>query len=191
MHIVNLFGAPGAGKSSLAMLVAGFLKTRHPHFTVECPNEITKDIVYEDALKALNCQLYISGKQFWQVARCSGHVDIVVCDSPILLASVYGAFCTPPMPDEWHTVCAYHHYMYPSINYLVTRAHAFETRARAHTEEQSDEIAEAIRRTLIAEGVSYSVVQSSEETAAAIADHVASELTKLKVSKDVDDVSSS
>lgn len=180
MHIVNLFGAPSAGKSTLAMLVAGFLKTRHPQFTVEFPFEFTKGVVYDESPKALNCQLYITGCQWWQIARCEGHADIVVCDSPILLAAVYGRLCSPPMPPEWDVICKRHHDHYPSTNFFVERDHDFESKARAHTEEESDEIATSIKNTLDTYGVKFRTVTSSEGAACRIAGQIANKLNRLK-----------
>lgn len=180
MLIVNLFGAPSAGKSTLAMLVSGFLKTRHPQYTVEFPFEFTKGVVYDEAPKALNCQLYITGCQWWQIARCEGHADVVICDSPILMASVYGSLCDPPMPPEWHVICKQHHDHFPSINYFVERSHAFESKARAHSEAESDLLAEGIKSTLDSSGVKYTAVVSNESSAGTIAGRVASKLNKIK-----------
>jgi energy-coupling factor transporter ATP-binding protein EcfA2 len=137
MLVINLFGAPGAGKSTLALLVAGLLKSQHPDLTVECPDEIAKLVVYDESPKVLRCQLYIAGRQFWQIARCEGHADVVVCDSPVLLSPVYGTEHGQSLPPAFFDVCAHYHAEFPSLNYFVMRAHQFETRARVH--DQSDE----------------------------------------------------
>lgn len=180
MLIINLFGGPGSGKSTLALLVTGFLKTRHPTLTVECPGEVAKEVVYDGALKALDAQLYISGRQWWQVARCAGHADIVVTDSPILMSPVYGEECVPPMPASFHDVCKFHHDTFPSLNFFVQRAHAFEDRARAHDEAQSDRLSQRIQDRLDVCRIPYATTHSSEMQAEGIAKIAARRAQELK-----------
>jgi energy-coupling factor transporter ATP-binding protein EcfA2 len=176
MLVVNLFGAPGAGKSTLALLVAGILKTKYPEFSTECPDEIAKLAVYDEAHKALRCQIYIAGRQHWQIARCEGHADIVVCDSPILLSPVYGE----DLPAAFFDVCVHYHNMYPSLNYFVTRRHAFESKARVHGEIDEAPISAKIEDTLKRGGVVYRETVSMIAEAYTIADEAAKSL-KVKL----------
>lgn len=180
MLIVNLFGGPGSGKSTLALLVTGMLKTRHPHLTVECPGEFAKEVVYDGALKALNAQLYISGRQWWRVAQCADHADIVVTDSPIMMSPVYGRRCNPPTPPEFDTVCRFHHDQFPSMNFFVHRIHAYEAKARVHDEEASKLVAAELKAHLLREKIEHENVQSTEAFAGYIADTAAWRAEKLK-----------
>lgn len=181
MLVVNLFGAAGAGKSTLALLVAGILKTEYPHLTTECPDEFPKLLVYDEAHKAFGCQIYIAGRQQWQVARCAGHADIVVCDSPVLLSAVYGADTGQNLPEAFTEVCKHYHHTYPSLNYFVTRKHPFEARARLHTEGDEDRIGTAIRRVL--DFVDYEEAHSTWEDARRIAFDAAILATEQKAKK--------
>lgn len=144
MLVVNLFGAPSSGKSTLALLVGGILKTQYPTICTEVPDEIAKLIAYDDSTKALKCQLYVAGKQFWQIARCDGHADVVVCDSPLLLSAVYGRLHGQNVPEQFAWTLKHFHDQYESLNYFVLRDHEFETKARVHTEQEAEIIQDNI-----------------------------------------------
>lgn len=180
MLVINLFGAPGAGKSTLALLVAGLLKSKHSDLTVECPDEIAKLAVYDESHKALRCQLYIAGRQFWQVARCEGHADIVVCDSPILLSPVYGTEYGQRVPPSFFDVCAYYHAAFPSLNYYVMRTHPFEKRARVHDESDERRLEDKISEALYRAKAPFRTTVSSFVEAERIAAEAAREARKQK-----------
>lgn len=180
MLVVNLFGAPGAGKSTLALLVAGLLKTYHPDLTTECPDEIAKIAVYDEAHKVLSCQINVAGRQYWQVARCQGHADVVVTDSPILLSVVYGTETVPPMPPEFAVVCKHYHDLLPSLSFYVERTHAFERRARIQNEEGAALLGEKIKTMLTRLAVPFRTVHSDLTVAAQIADEAAALARRLK-----------
>lgn len=180
MLVVNLFGAPGAGKSTLALIVAGLLKSEHPGLTVECPDEIAKLVVYDESPKALRCQIYIAGRQFWQVARCEGHADIVVCDSPILLSPVYGTEHGQTVPPSFFDVCAHYHAAFPSLNYFVMRTHQFETRARVHDASDELRLGNKISEALYRAKVPFKTTSSSFAEAQRIVAEAACEVRILK-----------
>lgn len=88
MIVLNLFGGPGAGKSTTAALTFGKLK--QAGINAELVVEFAKDLVWEER-HAIRCQPYVFGEQLWRLERLRGKVDAVVTDSPILLSAVYGA----------------------------------------------------------------------------------------------------
>jgi energy-coupling factor transporter ATP-binding protein EcfA2 len=169
MLVVNLFGAPSSGKSTLALLVAGVLKTKYPHLTTECPDEIAKMAVYDGALKGFGCQIYVAGQQQWQVARCEGHADIVVCDSPIMLSWVYGTDQKQIVPNSFFDVARFYHNAFPSLNFHVKRNHAFETKARMHNESDAARLDASILKMLRTAEITAFPVTSTIEDAKRIA----------------------
>jgi nicotinamide riboside kinase len=172
MLVVNLFGAPGAGKSTLALLVAGLCKVHLPEYSVECPNEIAKLKIYDESLKALSCQLYIAGLQHWQIARCSGHADIVVCDSPVLLSAVYATETKDGVPPGFEETCMFYHKRFESINYFVVRAAVFENKARIHTEDDETRLAGKISNLLNRHNIRYFSAKASVGEALRIVDDI-------------------
>ena len=61
MILINLFGAPGAGKSTGAAYIFSQLKMRGVN--VELVTEFAKDKVWEKSVEVFNNQAYIFGKQ--------------------------------------------------------------------------------------------------------------------------------
>ena len=85
--IVNLFGAPGTGKSTTMAQLFSILKWNK--IDCEMASEFAKDLVWENRQETFKDQTYIFAKQNHKLFRCNGKVDVVICDSPLLLSTVY------------------------------------------------------------------------------------------------------
>ena len=68
--VCNLFGPPGAGKSTLAAYV--FAKLKMMGVNCELVTEFAKDKVWEKNNEALSNQIYIFAKQYYRMSRCTG-----------------------------------------------------------------------------------------------------------------------
>ena len=88
MQVINLFGGPGAGKSTTA---AGlFYEMKKRRIEVELVTEYAKDMVWEGRHNILEDQIYIFAKQQRRISRLRDHrIDWVITDSPIALGLVY------------------------------------------------------------------------------------------------------
>ena len=87
MIVINFFGGPNSGKSTMA---AGlFHKMKVEGFSVEHVNEYAKMCVWEERMDLLEDQLYVMAKQNRRVKRLENKVGFAVTDSPILLSSIY------------------------------------------------------------------------------------------------------
>lgn len=88
MKVINLWGGPGAGKSTTA---AGlFYEMKKRRLEVELVTEYAKDMVWEGRYNILDDQIYIFAKQQRRIARLRDHsVEWVITDSPIALGLVY------------------------------------------------------------------------------------------------------
>ena len=79
MLIINLFGAPGAGKSTGAAYVFSQLKAAG--INAELVTEFAKDKVWEETKAVFESQAYIFGKQYLRISRLVGKVDVASTES--------------------------------------------------------------------------------------------------------------
>lgn len=143
MKVINLWGSPGAGKSTVA---AGlFYKMKCAGYNVELVTEYAKDVTWEQRTELFKDQLYLLAHQNRRLERLRGKVDYCITDSPLLLTVAY-------TPEEYYsTFNDFTHELwmsYTNINYLIVRSHAFEQSGRWHSEEQSYEIDRKISRII-------------------------------------------
>lgn len=153
--IVNLFGQPGAGKSTGAAYVFAMLKMAGVN--AELVTEFAKDKTWEDNKMALKNQNYVFGKQSFKISRCVDKVDVIITDSPLLLSAIY---------DEKKSVALKNHIFeefnsYNNVNYVIKRVKPYNPIGRNQNEEQSDKIYEILINFLLTENVNYNEVQGN------------------------------
>jgi hypothetical protein len=86
--IINLFGGPGVGKSTVAADL--FCKMKREGYNVELVTEYAKELTYDERFKVLDeDQLYVFAKQHRRILRLKDQVDFIITDSPLLLSIVY------------------------------------------------------------------------------------------------------
>lgn len=153
MILVNLFGAPGAGKSTGAAYIFSQLKMRG--INAELVTEFAKDKVWEGSKAVFENQAYIFGKQYFRISRCADQVDVIVTDSPLLLSILYNN--DEDLGGTFDAVVRKVAKKYNSKNYYLKRVKDYNPSGRFQTEEESDEIAIELKRLLDREGVEYKV----------------------------------
>lgn len=146
MRVINLFAAPGVGKSTTASLI--FFNLKALGVNCELIQEYAKDKVWEKNHKALRCQPYITAKQFYRIMRMDGEVEIVITDSPVLLGIIYASF---GCGESW-TGAVYDMFnSFDNINICLERntdLHPYNPKGRNQTESESIKIDGEIRKIL-------------------------------------------
>jgi nicotinamide riboside kinase len=139
MKVINLFGGPGCGKSTLA---AGlFHQMKLQGLNCELVTEFAKDLTWENAQDNRLCQPYVFGVQYLRMQRLKGKVDYVITDSPLLLSSYYarselGAF---------HQMVKAYHDSFENMNYILTGPNRrYQPIGRNQTEDEAQQIHNAI-----------------------------------------------
>lgn len=181
MKVINLFGAPGAGKSTTMLDLTSDLKLMG--LSVENTPEFYKELILEDSHKAaFGGQLYILGEQNRRLARLEGKNEFAVTDCPLPLIGYY-------TPEDY--VPGFSGFVknlynrYNNINYFILRKHEFEKEKRIHSEEQSDKIAEDLLSMLEANKIPFKVFNSCHEISALIIEDMVREkiLDKTQLEK--------
>lgn len=113
MKVINIFGGPGCGKSTLA---AGlFHQMKLADFNCELVTEFAKDLTWERSPTRL-CQPYVFGIQYLRLQRLIGQVDYAITDSPLLLSCYYGG----ELPESFHKSIIDFHHTFENLNYILT-----------------------------------------------------------------------
>lgn len=144
MLIVNLYGAPGAGKSTGAAYI--FSKLKMLGINAELVTEFAKDKVWEESKAVFQNQAYIFGKQYFRISRVDGKVDVVITDSPILLSAFYNS--DPTLGKEFDTFVTKVSKSYDSMNLFINRVKPYNPAGRFQTEAESDKLAGDLRQFL-------------------------------------------
>ena len=151
MIIINLFGAPGSGKSTGAAYIFSQLKMLG--VDAELVTEFAKDKVWENNTEVLNNQTYMFGKQHFRISRCVDKVDVIVTDSPLLLSAIYNK--SELLGEEFNDLVAKIFKSYNSVNYFINRSKPYNPNGRLQTESESDKIADEIKALLKKYDVEY------------------------------------
>lgn len=134
--IINIYGGPGVGKSTLA---AGlFHNMKIAGFNVEYVTEYAKDLVYEDRLNVLSDdQLYIFAKQHRKILRLKDTVEYIVTDSPLLFSIAYNRMNVNSIydSDSFEDLVLSVYKQYPSQDLFLIRKEniKYETHGRTQT----------------------------------------------------------
>lgn len=163
MKVINLFGAPSAGKSTCMLGLTYHMKLMG--LSVENTPEFIKEMIYEDrnpedfSPERFGGQLYVLGEQNRRIARLKGQNDFAITDCPLPLIGYYTPTDYVPGFNDFVKNLSN---TYDNINYLILRKHEFESEKRIHDEDKANKIETELPLYLEQMGVKFKVVESSE-----------------------------
>lgn len=140
-HIINMYGGPGAGKSTAAADV--FLRAKRAGLNVELVRECAKDWAWEGRAISSFEQLYLTGEQIRRESRLFDRADLVVTDCPVAVGAFYGKlYCEPvlwqgllAMTRGYYGLCAErghtHHHLFLGRSKPYQEAGRYQTEAQA------------------------------------------------------------
>ena len=167
--IVNIFGGPGIGKSSIASGIT--YKLKKSHISCDNPYEFPKLLAWDDNHSAIQDQLYVLANQHRGIVKSYGKVDYIVLDSPILLsltyrsyyknndypASLYGESFDKMLLDVFNK--------YDNINIVLKRTDGVHNNdERYQNLEESIDLDKSIENSLIKNNIPYHLVKVGEST---------------------------
>ena len=157
--VINLFGGPSSGKTTMAAGLFRLLKTMNKK--VELVQEFAKDLVWENNLGKLSDQFYVTANQNSKLHNLKSHdLDYVVTDSPILLGIAY-------RPDDY--IKSFDNFLldlynsYNNFNVLVNRCTKFEEIGRKHNIDESIALDSKIKNILDNNNLMYTSVTGNDE----------------------------
>lgn len=139
--LINILGAPGAGKTVLGTQLFTQLKIRG--LDTEYVSEFVKGWTYEGRKVNKYGQYFIFGTESENQQKLFNKVDYVIADSPVLLTAFYQYY-------YWHSNTLIEpckeFYKFAeednvkTYNIFIDRKYPYKKKGRFQTEEQSDEL---------------------------------------------------
>jgi hypothetical protein len=167
--VINLFAAPGVGKSTLAARLYSEMKILTAYFgNTEYVQEYAKILVWSNNYDLLSDQEHVSSKQIEMLMPFIGNVDYIVMESPIELGLIYAA---PMEVDAVHRRIEEVRGYYDTINIYIDRGEIqYECAGRMQTLEESTEIESRILGMLESGGIWYNRVTNHKHIDSVILD---------------------
>lgn len=156
--IINLFGGPGAGKTTTCADI--FSELKHRRVNVEMVLEVAKDFTWEKRHVALECQAYVFGKQYRNIERLMGQVDVIVTDAPLLASCIYAPDYYPP---AFKTFVMDMYNRFQNYNYVIRRVKPYNPSGRSQTEDGARKIDTTVTDFLLSQGIYYMVVDGNRD----------------------------
>lgn len=151
--VINLFGGPGCGKSTLAASIFSTLKNKG--YEAELVPEYAKKCVWTGTESILDDQLYVFAKQHHMIQALDGQVDYIIVDSPLLLSTVYGNTSA-----EFKNYVLYTFNRFDNVNFYVERNKPWHALGRTQTEVEAKMLDERIYDMLDQYRIHYDVIYS-------------------------------
>ena len=154
--IINIFGGPGIGKSTV---IAGlFHQMKINQISVEVANEFAKDLVWNNQFDILTeDQLYVFAHQHRRIYRLIDKVDYIIADCPLLMCIPYIAKgfyenLEPLIVEAWNS--------FDNQSFVLNRpTFSYESGGRYQDEEGSIKKHEEIIDVLIKYDVRYTELE--------------------------------
>jgi deoxyadenosine/deoxycytidine kinase len=167
--VINLFGGPGIGKSSIANGLTYKLKKKH--ISCDNPYEFPKILAWDENHSAIRDQLYVLANQHRGIVKSYGKVDYIILDSPILLSLIYknyyksNEYPATLYGESFDKMILDVHNQYDNINIVLNRSIGVHNeKERYQTLEQSVLLDIEIENTLIKHNLPYIKVDVNDDT---------------------------
>ena len=170
--IINLFGGPGIGKSSIASGLTYQLKKNH--ITCDNPYEFPKILAWDENYSAISDQLYVIANQHRGIVKSYGKVDYIILDSPVLLSLIYKDYYNKERGSDYPSKLYKEnfdnmildiHNGYDNINILLKRGNGVHNeKERYQNLEESKSIDKMIEDSLKLHKIKYTSIEVNEDT---------------------------
>lgn len=165
-NVVNFFAGPGAGKSTMALLVTGLLKM--DGINTDYIPKYAKSIACERRPSKFEVQENIFGMQSLALSRAADECSVVVTDSPLLLSALYSSY-----GERWRSkveismsqLAQVRFHTYNNLNFLIRRTKPYNPSGRLQTEAEVHELDRLTSLMLYELEIPFQTVECSETSA--------------------------
>jgi len=165
--IINLFGGPSSGKSTITSGL--FYELKKKNISCDNPYEFPKQVAWEDNTSQITDQLYIFSNQHRGIVRSYGKVDYIILDSPILLSLAYKNGYDDGYPSSFYgesfdkmVIDVFN--KYENINLFLERPDNFQEDGRFQNKEESLMFDSKIKSILDDNSIEYRTLQVNDLT---------------------------
>ncbi len=169
MKVINFFGAPGAGKTTMAMYLTAMFNQHQIDAQVSL--EFVKEYIHSGSENLLSYQNYIFAQQERQlrILKNSNEVEFAITDAPLLHSVFYAPENYPVFFKE--LVFEIFH-SYDNINFFIHRKHPYSYNGRIHNEERSDLIAKKLPIFLMNHNIPFIEINSTDNIQEVVFDFI-------------------
>lgn len=141
--VINLFGAPGTGKTVTALGLT--YQLNRLGFSAEYVDEFAKGCAWDNNIDLLCDQNLQFTEQHRKLNRVNGKTQFVIMDSPLLLSNVYRTVYHSTMYSNTLDQLVYEtHSKYHNTNFLLSFHNRWTQTGRVQDQSQSQEIQDNI-----------------------------------------------
>lgn len=148
--VVNLYGGPGVGKSTI--MAGVFCALKKQGVNAEIAPEFVKELVWEHRTLAMDDNIYIFAKQLHRIKRLVGQVEVVICDSPLHNPIVY----EKEHNEHFDRLVREQFSKFNTMNYFIERSTEYMQSGRNQNEEEARQIDARIKEVI--SDIDYKVV---------------------------------
>lgn len=144
MKVINLFGGPGVGKTTIAMRV--FTELNMKQIKVEYVDEFAKEQTWNQSFKLMENQRLIFANQHQKFWRLKDIIDIAVTDAPIFNSIVYSG--KNDKNKTFHADVFHEFNEYQNLNFFLKRETEYKEHGRSQKLEDAIKVDEEVLRCL-------------------------------------------
>ena len=167
--IINLFGGPGIGKSSISAGLTYRLKRNH--ISCDNPYEFPKLLAWDENHSAIRDQLFVLANQHRGIVKSYGKVDFIILDSPIILSLTYKSYYKSTQypatlyGETFDKLLLEIHNQYNNINIVLERGEGIHNNNERYQDlKQSVELDTVIEESLKRHELPYHKIKVDDDT---------------------------
>ncbi len=159
--VINLIGGPCSGKSTISAELFARLKKMGIH--CELVPEYIKELIYEENKTIPQNQIAIFGNQHYMINNKIGKVDCIIQDGSFLNNIIYTKENTGEDNPAFYNLLISEYHKFNNLTFFIDRGTLeFETYGRIHTEEQSLQLDEKIKKVYELAKADYITVEARD-----------------------------